>query len=186
MKKLSVLFLAALILFTVTQWNAESRAEVVVGSDSSTRPKVIFEPHGEALCASGCALSRHPTPTLEREHFAKLMEAYADQPMSGESEALEELLYFGPQTESFIEADGPQGLDEERFRFLKRELTKTDVTIEFRIIDEHDVARVSLPPTTVPFDNRYVFEPLLTKNFQPPEASGTVKRVGLNHIWQRI
>lgn len=186
MKKLSILFLAAGILFMVTQWNVESRAEVVVGSNSSTTPKVIFEPHGEALCASGCALSRHPTPTLKVDHFEKLMQAYANQPMSGQSEALEELLYFGPQTESFIEDEGSQGLDEDRLLFLKTELARTDVTIEFRIIDEQDVERVLLPPTTVPFDNRYVFEPLLTKNFQPPEASGTVKRVGLNHIWQRI
>ena len=95
------------------------------------------------------------------------------------------LLFYGPQTVGMLEhADGL--LDGERQAFLTRELSRDLVRVEFRIVDESDVVRVVLPPTTVPFDKRFVFEPLLTADFQPPEASGTVKRVGLHHVWQRI
>ncbi|MCA9778617.1 MAG: hypothetical protein KC800_17940 [Candidatus Eremiobacteraeota bacterium] len=152
---------------------------------SQHQPKVIFEPHGGSLCASGCALSRHPTPSLKWESFERMLVDYSQQPMSEESPALEELLYYGPQTVGMLEhADGK--LDSERRRFLNQELSRDLVKMEFRIIDESGRVRVSLPPTIVPFDKRFVFEPLLTEDFQPPEASGTVKRVGLNHVWQRI
>jgi hypothetical protein len=176
MKKLSLV----LSVFTIL-----SIAGVSWGEGASHRTKVVFEPHGESLCASGCALSRHPTPTLEKAHFLKLLRDFADQPMSEDSPALEELLYFGPQTERMLK-EQDNALDSERRRFLVKELAKELVRVEFRIVDESGKVRVSLPPTTVPFDRRFVFEPLLTDEFQPPEASGTVKRVGLNHIWQRI
>ena len=163
---------------------AESRSPDEVLSNQ-TRTKVIFEPHGTSLCASGCALSRHPTPELEVSRFHRLVESYQVEPMTEESAALEELLFFGPQTQRLLELESFQ-LDEERLSFLKQELARDEVSIEFRLIDQDDKVRVSLPPTVVPFDRRYVFEPVLTDDFQPPEASGTVKRVGLRHIWQRI
>lgn len=105
--------------------------------------------------------------------------------MTEDSSALEELLFYGPQSKRFVESES-FSLDSDRLNFLLTELNRDQVSIEFRLIDQDDRVRVSLPPTIVPFDRRYVFEPLLTEDFQPPEASGTVKRVGLRHIWQRI
>lgn len=148
--------------------------------------KVIFEPHGENMCASGCAASRHPTPPLSDSRFEELIDSYALEPMTEDSKALEELLFFGSQTEFRLEELTSERLDKKRLEFLKSELKRSKVRMEFRIIDDEDTVRVALDPTEVPFDRRYVFEPLKTQNFQPPEASGTVKRVGLRHIWQRI
>lgn len=161
-------------------------AAVEQNQDFHGEVQARLEPHGESVCASGCALSRHPTPFLEREHFEALVSEFSSQPMSEDSPALEELLYFGPQTSRELEATDETPLDSQRLAFLKTELARDQVQIEFRIIDEDDVARVQLPPTTVNLDRRYAFEPLNTVDFQPPEASGTVKRVGLNHLWQRI
>ena len=145
-----------------------------------------LEPHGDQICASGCALSRHPTPELLEEKFSELITAYAKEPMSQDSPALEELLFYGIQSKGFLLDFDESKLDPQRLAFLKRELDRDEVIAEFRIIDNDGKVRVGLPPTSVNLDRRYVFEPLNTQNFQPPEASGTIKRVGLNHLWQRI
>ena len=57
--------------------------------------------------------------------------------------------------------------------------------MEVRVVDEHREIRCWLLPTSVPFDRRHVFE-LETANVQPLVVSGTVKRVGLNHLWTRL
>lgn len=147
-------------------------------------PRLEF--HGSKVCASGCAVSKHPTPPLAPERFHELIASYAKQPMSEESPALEELLFYGAQTQFYLGGLKSTALDAPRLAFLTTELTRKQVVLEFRIIDELDTVRVSLPPTVVNLDKRYVFDPLNTQDFQPPEASGTVKRVGLNHLWQRI
>lgn len=145
-----------------------------------------LEPHGVQLCASGCALSRHPTPELPKQKFLDLVQAYSTEPMSEDSPALEELLFFGAQAKYYLRNSEEIALDAQRLAFLKKELSRDKVVAEFRILDDSGVVRVGLPPTEVGLDRRYVFEPLNTQDFQPPEASGTVKRVGLNHVWQRI
>ncbi len=145
----------------------------------------VFEAHGEEVCASGCAASRHPTDELTTEHFQQLLKQYATQPMSGESSALEELLYFGPQAKKFIEQDGFGPIDSERATLLWDELKVTHARISIRVIDEAGEIRTWLEPTLVPFDRRHVFK-METKNLQPLVTSGTVKRVGLDHIWVRL
>jgi hypothetical protein len=42
-----------------------------------------------------------------------------------------------------------------------------------------------LDPTEVPFDRRHVFE-MEASGVQPLVTSGTVKRVGLYHLWTRL
>ena len=186
--KIQILLATVLVSALVLGPVRSEQDPVSVPTEKNYQGEVVpkLEPHGEALCASGCALSRHPTPELSQEKFDQLLKAYSQEEMSEESQALEELLFYGTQTKSFLSASDKQNLDTERLTFLENELQKERVVAEFRIIDEEDSVRVSLPPTTVNLDRRYVFEPLHTENFQPPEASGTIKRVGLNHVWQRI
>jgi hypothetical protein len=181
-------FLLALLVGLALMFGCVSSQPALSGLDQDYQGDVIprLEPHGEQLCASGCALSRHPTPELSSEKFSTLLKAYSHEPMSEESPALEELLYFGPQTKQKLGALEAVPLDGARLAFLRRELERDHVVAEFRIIDEDGKVRVGLPPTEVSLDKRYVFEPLNTHDFQPPEASGTIKRVGLNHLWQRI
>ena len=147
--------------------------------------RALFHAHGDQVCASGCAASRHPTRKLTVAAFEQLMREYALQPMTSASPALETLLFFGPQTREMIEARGYLTLDRARAEFLWTELTRTYARISIRLVDEHGQVRSHLPPTRVPFDRRHVFD-METRNLQPLVTSGTVKRVGLYHIWARL
>ena len=143
-----------------------------------------FEPHGEEICASGCALSRHPTPNLSRAKFLELVENVTSGAMNESNTALEELVYFGSQTQShlnYVKTD----LKQEWIEYLSQELTKTHARIEIRVVDEFGEVRSWLPPTRVPLDRRHVFK-METNGVQPLTTSGTVKRVGLNHMWARL
>jgi hypothetical protein len=142
-------------------------------------------PHGTRLCASGCATNNHPTRLCTKDEFHRLMEQFAHEPMDETSPALEALMYYNRQTRMYIDRYGTAPLDEQRARFLRRELEKTHAFVSVRIVDEFGVVRSWLPPTRVPLDIRheYIME---THDIQPLETSGTVKRVGLYHIWQRI
>ena len=148
-------------------------------------PRAAFHAHGEQVCASGCAASRHPTEELTRARFEQLIAQYASDPMSEESLAFETLLYFGRQTREMLAQVDELALDPLRASVLARELAVTHAQISIRVVDEHGEIRTSLPPTSVPFDRRHVFD-MDTNRVQPLVTSGTVKRVGLYHLWTRL
>jgi hypothetical protein len=157
-------------------------------ADFAHSRRAVFEPHGGQVCASGCAASRHPTDELTRSDFRRLLEEFAGQPMDETSLAFETLLYYGRQTSKLLAAQGSPGsppLDPLRAAVLRRELQSTHATIEVRVVDEQGEVRSWLPPTHVPLDRRHVF-PMETKRLQPLVTSGTVKRVGLHHLWTRL
>lgn len=145
----------------------------------------LFEPHGDQICASGCAASRHPTQTLTRDHFERLLVEYTYEPMNQTNNALEELMYFGSQSRAMIESLGVGELDSQRAEFLWDQLKLNKAKVSIRVLDQSGNVRTWVEPTTVPFDRRHVFE-MQTNNVQPLVTSGTVKRVGLNHIWARL
>jgi len=147
--------------------------------------KATFHPHGEQVCASGCAASRHPTPELSAERFQELLDRYAIQPMSEESTALEELLFYGRQSRTLLAQLGPGALDPLRAAMLEVELHRNQALIEIRLVDEAGEIRSWQTPTQVPLDRRHVFE-MQTKRLQPLVTSGTVKRVGLDYVWTRL
>ncbi len=157
-----------------------------VERDSETGGYARPEPHGEQLCASGCALSRHPTPTLGLKKFHALLESYAQEPMSEASPALEELLYHGRQVLTLLASHGGSPLDTERLAFLEQELRRDTVRIELRVVDQEGRVRSSFEPTSVPLDIRHVFDMETDDLPRPLITSGTVKRVGLHHFWQRL
>ena len=105
--------------------------------------------------------------------------------MDESSFALESLLYFGRQTQALLKEEGDWPLDPLRSDFLREQLRTTHAKIEIRLIDEHGEIRTWLPPTRVPFDRRHEFH-MEVKNVQPLITSGTVKRVGLYHLWTRL
>ena len=148
-------------------------------------PRAMFHAHGEKVCASGCAVSNHPTDELTETRFHELIAQYAKEPMSEDSLALETLLYFGRQTIDMLDDLDVLPLDTVRARFLARELTITHAKVSIRVVDQHGDVRASLPPTAVPFDRRHVFD-MDNHNVQPLVTSGTVKRVGLYHLWTRL
>lgn len=148
-------------------------------------PNALFEPHGDQVCASGCAASRHPTQELTREHFERLLVEYTYEPMDQTNNALEELMYFGSQTRDMLQSFGIGQLDSQRAEFLWEQLKLNKAKVSIRVLDQSGDVRTWIEPTTVPFDRRHVFE-MQTNNVQPLVTSGTVKRVGLNHVWARL
>lgn len=148
-------------------------------------PTAMFEPHGEQLCASGCAASRHPTERLTRSEFLRLLHEFTYEPMDQTNNALESLLYFGPQTRQWIESVGMGTLDQERAEFLWEQLQFTHANVSIRVTDDQGVVRSWVDATRVPFDRRHLFD-MKTNGVQPLVTSGTVKRVGLNHSWVRL
>ncbi|MEO8498494.1 MAG: hypothetical protein ABI614_25805 [Planctomycetota bacterium] len=144
-----------------------------------------FHPHGEQVCASGCAASRHPTETLTRERFNGLLLEYADEPLGDAGPAQDALLYFGRQAAQLLATERPGRLDPVRAAVLKHELARDHAQIEIRVVDALDRVRASLPGTDVPLDRRHEFE-LDTYELQPMIASGTVKRVGRDFLWTRL
>jgi hypothetical protein len=148
-------------------------------------PRALFHAHGQKVCASGCAASNHPTETLTKARFKQLMSEFSGQPIDETSLAYETLLYYGRQTSDLISSEGFGKLDPLRARALWHELTRTHALIAIRVVDEFGEVRTSLPPTKVPFDRRHVFD-MDTNRVQPLVTSGTVKRVGLYHLWTRL
>ncbi|MBW3542007.1 MAG: hypothetical protein KY476_17190 [Planctomycetes bacterium] len=153
--------------------------------DVTADDRAHFHPHGTKICASGCAASNHPTPHVTADDFRLLLSEYARGPLDETNRALETLLYFGPQTRTYLKLLGAGELDPARAGFLDQELRRTHALVSFRVVDEHGVVRTWMPPTRVPFDRRHVFE-METRDLEPLETSGTVKRVGLHHLWTRL
>ncbi len=170
----------------VAMWDPDSLVGRIAATADFSKDNVAhFHPHGEEVCASGCAASRHPTKQLTREHFHELLAQYATEPMDETSFALESLLYFGRQTQELLKEDGDAPLDPLRSGLLQDELKKTHAKIEIRVVDEFGEIRTWLPPTRVPLDRRHEFD-MQVSNVQPLITSGTVKRVGLYHLWNRL
>lgn len=148
-------------------------------------PAALFEAHGEQMCASGCAASRHPTEPLTLDQYHRLIKEYAYEPMDQTNNALEALLYYGPQTRQWMESEGAGLLDQERAEFLWEQLQFAHASVSIRVTDEQGVIRTWANSTRVPFDRRHIFE-MQTNNLQHLVTSGTIKRVGLNHSWIRL
>ncbi|MEL7497075.1 MAG: hypothetical protein AAFN77_05655 [Planctomycetota bacterium] len=148
-------------------------------------PTAIFHSHGNQVCASGCAVSNHPTEELTEARFWQLLDEYRLEPMDQTNNALEALLFFGPQTKKWIEAYGVGELDSTRSAFLWEQLKCKRVQVSLRVVDQDGNIRSWLDSSSVPFDRRHVFD-MQTKDLQPLVTSGTVKRVGLNHAWVRL
>ena len=149
------------------------------GGDPAPRP---VEDGGG--CTNGCSLSKHDLPTLEASEFRDLLAAYAAGPLDETNAALETLLFHGDATVALLETR-PPALPEEHARFLARELARRHARIELRVIDVDGRELVRLDPTTVTLGVKAHVHP--TRSSLPPlEFSGTVKRVGLYHLWTRL
>ena len=151
----------------------------------SAGERAFFEPHGEQVCASGCAVSRHPTKELTITVYRRLLRQFQHEPISEDSQALETLLFYGRQTSEMIIDNGIGPLGRQRAAVLQDELARTQAKISIRVVDENGVVRSSLPQTSVPLDRRHVFSMDVNK-VQPLVTSGTIKRVGLHHLWTRL
>ena len=77
-------------------------------------------------------------------------------------------------------------LDPLRHMLLEEELSRRTARLEVRFVNDADVERLRLEPTLVPLGVKQHLHPQHTLDLQPPEISGTVRRVGLRHLWTRL
>ena len=141
--------------------------------------------HGENMCASGCAASRHPTAPLSADAFRQLLLDYQQIAPTGDNEALEKILFHGRQSRNHWKIQRAASIDPLWRMVLDEELQKTHVLISLRILDESGRVRSGMSHIRVPLDRRHVFE-MEREGLQPLVTSGTVKRVGLDHLWTRL
>ncbi|MBT4867594.1 MAG: hypothetical protein HON53_21035 [Planctomycetaceae bacterium] len=157
----------------------------ILAPDFTADPRAAFHPHGPQVCASGCAASNHATPELSRNEFQQLLARYEQGPLDETNAALEALLFYGRQSTALLRQLSPSSPMRKHDEFLRRELKKTHAVLSFRIVDEQGIVRVEMTRTRVPLDRRHVFD-MKTQGLQPLVTSGTVKRVGLHHLWTRL
>jgi hypothetical protein len=157
----------------------------ILAPDFTADPRAAFHPHGPQVCASGCAASSHATPELNRSEFQQLRARYEQGPLDETNAALEALLFYGRQSTALLRQLSPSSPLRKHDEFLRRELKKTHALLSFRIVDEKGIVRVEMNRTRVPLDRRHVFD-MKTRGLQPLVTSGTVKRVGLHHLWTRL
>ena len=141
--------------------------------------------HGENLCASGCAASRHPTAPLTADAFRQLLVAYQQAAPTADNVPLEKILFYGRQSRQHWNIQQTTSIDPLWRMVLDEELGKTHVLVSLRILDESGDIRSAMTNIRVPLDRRHVFT-MQTNNLQPLVTSGTVKRVGLDHLWTRL
>ena len=147
--------------------------------------RATFHAHGQKTCASGCAASRHPTKRLSRGHYRRLLRECSSAPMDRFNLAYETLLYFGRQTLVLLDQYGTDPLSATQHQQLASELKRSHALVSIRVVDDRGTTRSWTNDVRVPLDRRHVFE-METNQVQPLITSGTVKRVGQDHLWTRL
>ena len=135
--------------------------------------------------ACGCAASNHRVACLPDGEIERLIARFALEPMSEESIALETLLFHAPRARGVVERRGAALLDKERLDFLRKELSRTHARLSGRIVDEHGVVRARFGPVDVPLGEKRHTRGTDTMTLGSMEMNGTVRRVGLHHLWTR-
>lgn len=137
-------------------------------------------------CAGGCETAPPMVnDDLSQEEFLRLRDAVAQEPVGLASLSLETLLFHGEATAAYLDFLGPGPLRADQVDFLRQELRRTHVQVSFRVVDEEGFVHASLSPTEVPLGKKQHVHLHTEGALGDLEAGGTVRRVGLNHVWSR-
>jgi hypothetical protein len=148
--------------------------------DSGAPPPIEFS------CAGGCETAPPMgAEGLTEDNYYQLLQQVAAEPVGTPSLALETLLFHGDATRRYLDELGASSLTDEQENFLRAEVAKTSVTVAFRVVDEEGVVSASLVPTTLPLGEKQHVHLETEEGLGDVEAGGTVRRVGLNHVWSR-
>lgn len=162
---------------------APARANAERGSDSER--KVTIQAPQVNTCKSGCASITRPDSPKE-DKFTRLFRRFAGEKLLPGSEALETLLFFGPETRKRLAEGAGKELPATHRSFLSRELSRTHATLWIRIVDRKGKVRVSLGPKQVEIGHHFHFHADKGQRIQIPVFSGRVERVGVRHLWTRF
>lgn len=137
------------------------------------------------VCATGCAAEPQGGDGLGITQLEGWLRRYAAAPVEHPGVALETLLFYASEVRELAALQGLGELDEEHKRFLLREISRSEAILEVRFVDALGRERLRLDPTEVPLGVKQHLFPR-TEDLQVPEVSGTIKRVGLGHLWARL
>jgi len=148
-------------------------------------PEPSIEPDPKN-CGPGCASANDAPGQLTASEIDELLARYSLEPMAQGSEALETLLFAHHQVEPLIRARETLPLDPKREAFLRAELAKSSAWLDMRIVDALGVERVRLGAMRVELGVKQHVAPSRLVRLQALEVSGTVRRVGVDHLWTRL
>ena len=117
--------------------------------------------------------------------FDRLIAAWATEEVGAPTLALETLLFHGDRSRALLATVGPAQLDDAHRAFLERELDRTQVTVDMRLVDATGAVRGTAGGEDIPLveGRRLAFEGTGELGFLV--TGGKVKRVGLGHLWSR-
>ena len=133
-------------------------------------------------CLQGCAVAPPDAPA--DDVVAEWLQALQAAPVAAASPAIDALLFHRDATQRYLRAH-PDLLATPHGQHLGGELRRTEAIVEMRVVDEKGRVRARLPPRRVPLGQKRHIAFADYQELQPFEASGTVVRVGLGHIWTR-
>lgn len=137
-------------------------------------------------CTGSCSLGDRPqtTAAFSEEAFLDALETWAAEPLGEPTLALETLLFHGAETVGWLSVHADT-LSADQQAFLRHELSRDQVEIEMRLIDDDGVERGVLRSGIFSLREKQhlVFEG--TDTLMRLETGGKVKRVGLAHLWSR-
>lgn len=135
------------------------------------------------VCATGCSAASYVEPELDMDEYLRLVDAAAAGAWSEDNAALESLLFYGEAAARLTREHGTGGFASE---LLLSELDRSHATLSVRLVNASGVERVTLAPARIPLGEKQHLFPEHSSDVQVPEISGTVRRVGLNHLWTRL
>lgn len=156
------------------------KALVLVAALLGASPAVA----GGGGCAETCSLSEAPSLQTEAQ-FRQSLQAWLSLEMDAESLPLDTLLYYADSTAHFLVALDGLRLESPRRAFLLRELERTQVTMEMRLVDDSGALRGTVLAAGIPLGEKQHLRFRSTGSLGHLESGGRVRRVGLNHIWSR-
>lgn len=143
----------------------------------------------DEVCATGCAAASYETRKLSAAELDELALAWAADPKSPQGERALDTLLFHTASPEAAEANWVPNevlLGHEGASFLMTEIGRGHALLELRLVDREGRVRLELPPTRMPLGQKQHVVAHETATLQPPEVSGTIKRVGLEHLWVRL
>lgn len=137
-------------------------------------------------CKTGCSIASHDIPSLDDPTIATLVgDLDLESTPGADSAALESLLFHAESVRRYVDARGPEALGRHR-ALIERELTVTHAVLQLRVVDEAGVTRARFAPTRVPLGHKTHHPASASDKLPGLILSGTVVRVGLEHVWSRL
>lgn len=154
-----------------------------------TAPKPVSDGNHPAAkgCQGGCALVRDPKDALSDLQIEALINTATKQPVGGDSDALDMLLFHDNEARHYVLEHGlPEGVSAEWGTYLRTQLLRRTATFSLRIIDEHGVERAKVPATPMALGVKLHMQVDDGVHTGPFNANGTIVRVGRDHVWIRM